>query len=230
LAERQRLREANPEDIRTASKRRSSTPGNSRTDERAPELKEEESLFVIYNAPAEASSGAAEGARRMLLPAASLVSISLKNDVVVRRGRTPVIAFAQGGQLPEGTKLIGFASAGYEGTLTLRFETVVLPDGKSIKVRAEAVDVATGSAELVGSVTGGALPRSEPGVARSVGTSTAGQVASGVLGPGILGGAAQQTLSASTRSRTSSRSTARVVTLSRATPLQVLFLRELLSE
>ena len=230
VAERQRLRSENPEDIRAAQTSRRKAGHQTVQKGAKVQPEDEESLFVFFNKP-KTTHGEAKSREHVLLPAASMVGITLAADVVIRRGRTTVIAVVRSGQrLPAGTKLIGHASSGFDETLTIRFDSVVLPSGKSIRARAEALDVSSGSSDLVGSMVGGVTPgRNQPGIARSVGTSTAERVAVGALGSGILGGAAQQTLSESSRSRSTSQRSARVVTLSRDTPLQALFLRELLS-
>ncbi len=164
----------------------------------------------------------------MHVPIASTVAVSLKNDVVIRSGRTTVIAFVKQHQrLPSGTRLVGKASASSDGVVTIRFSAIAFPDGRSAKAQAEALDRSTGSPDLLGSLTGGVVPSREPGLASSVGSSTVDRVASEVLGGSIAGGIARQTLSESRRStRRRSHGAPRVVTLPKETQLEVLFLRE----
>jgi len=231
LEERKRQRGDNPEDIRGARKahmgRRSRRPAPPVP---AKLLAEDESIFIFNTSLDGATVPSSQGtSERVLLSAASMVRISLSHDVVLRRGRTTVIAVVGKQQsLPAGTKLIGQASASVDGVVSIRFDTIVLPNGASVKARAEALDASTDSPDLLASVAGGAAPRMEASVARSVGASTADRLATGVLGSGIVGGAARQTLSESGRSRSVTQRSARVVTLSGDTPLKALFLREVL--
>ncbi len=230
LEERKRQRDVNPEDIRSARKRR---PGGARSRSlrkqsmpREPE--EEKSPFIFFNQTPQSSSASqhVSAGKRTLLSAASTVAVSLSNDVVIRRGRTTVIATVGRQQaLPAGTRLIGQASASFDGIVSIRFDTLALPSGATAKARAEALDASTGSPDLLGSMLGGVSAKpTRPGVARSVGVSAADRLASGVFGSGIVGGAARQTLAEGNRSRSVTQRSARTVTLSRETKLQALFL------
>lgn len=229
LEERQRMRAENPEDLRASQPRGS---GRSRhTTQR--EEKKDESPFIFFNRdPARERSGRDQEERaEVLLPAATSVKITLSHDVVIRSGRATVVATVAGHQsLPAGTKLLGRASASFDGTVSLKFQSAVLPNGNSLKVRAEAVDSDTGSTSLLGSVTGGPQLRESPSVARSVGTSTAGRLATGLLGGGIAGEAANQTLTESNRSRGGYQRSATVTTLAGDSRLEALFLQEVLQE
>src|SRR5690606_4169338 len=110
-----------------------------------------------------------------------------------------------GSPLPRGAKLIGSATADRDGIVAIQFRTLVLPDGRSLHVRAEALDRGTGSFDLVASVAGGVSESDEPGVLRSVGADATERAALTALGGGFVGATARQTVSEGTRRRSPRR-------------------------
>ena len=235
LKERQRLREQNPEDLRSAQerrrRRRRKRSGARREEIHAVLPSGEEDMISFFHKETESTaySRSSSSEREVLLPAASIVRVSLTRDIVIRGGRATVVAVVgKGERLPSGTTLLGRASAGRDGLVSISFRSVVLPDGQSVSTRAQAVDRATGSEALVGGVTGG---RRESGrsAAGSV-VASAAERALGMLGGSFLGETARDGLSEAERRRGAATSTPVVVTLSRDTKLEALFLREVVLE
>lgn len=228
IEERQRLREQNPEDLRSAQYRARPKRRKSERQATAPQEGdwEEEDMINFYEPKATGASPASKRGSKgvVLVPAAATVDVSLARDIVVRGGSTTVVALVGRGQLlPAGTKLLGRASADRDGFVTIRFRSLSRVDGTSLRVRAEALDRATGSPTLVGSVTGGVR---EDSVSTSVGRDAAQRGLMTVVGGGFLGDTVDAVASESDRSRRSSRRSPLVVTISSNAPISVLFLHD----
>lgn len=226
LEERRRLRENNSEDIRSQKTRRR----RPRPQVRQIQPHSQGSMFQFFNRPGESREYSGHSLRRqerqapLLLSAGSSLRIQLARDIVVRGGRSTAMATIAAGEPHEGSKLIGRAQLTGDA-ITVRFDTLVLPSGRSIRVSAEAID-SSGATALAAHITGGRQQHSQPGAARSIGVDTAGRVAGSVLGTGILGGIAQQSLSEANRPRYNSQSTAKVGTVAKETALLAFFSRE----
>ena len=239
LAARKLQREDNPEDIRSLRKPRPRLKGRSSNRQvRSGNLAPKKSKSPFKFNPAfsggdshvETSPGAV-GKKRVLLPSAAEVEITLNKDVVIRSGRTTVIArVVQNQALPFGTQLIGYANTRGEGVISIKFKSIVLPGGQTVKARGEAIDADTDSPDLLAGVTGGAELRQQRGVARDVGVSVADGLASSVLGSGIVGDAARRTISGADRRRPIRQRTPKVVTLSKNNNFKALFLQEVIAE
>ena len=104
----------------------------------------------------------------------------LTSPVDLRSGTMTIIAQADtDGPIPKSSRFVGSASSDGEGRLALRFERLLLPDGREAKIQGEAQDQ-TGSFGIEGTVTteGGS---SGATVARDLARDTATDVASDAL-------------------------------------------------
>jgi type IV secretory pathway VirB10-like protein len=193
LEERRKRRAQDPEDL-IATRGRSKT-GGSGTSSSASDLGGDYQRPYVYFEAATVAA-ARTGVPGAIAPAGTIVPAVLTSPVDLRSGTMTIIAQADAdGPIPKSSRFVGSASSDGEGRLALRFERLLLPDGREAKIQGEAQDQ-TGSFGIEGTVTteGGATGAT---VARDLARDTATDVASDALSTftaGIAGRLLQHTV------------------------------------
>jgi hypothetical protein len=202
LAARRARREADPEDVLTLKNKRNlgsaggSTGSNIQARSEAPFFSGP--VYVsAKGSPAPGASGAGEGAAarasRHLVGAGTAVSAILVTPVELRgNSATVLVKVVQGVALPPGSRFLGTATAS-DGRVTMHFRTLLLPDGRQVRVDAEAQD--DEGAFGIASQTRAAKSEDDDGSSLGdIAKDTATDVVVGALGSDIAGRAADRYL------------------------------------
>jgi type IV secretory pathway VirB10-like protein len=193
LEERRKRRAQDPEDL--IATRGHGKAGSSGASSSASDLGGDYQRPYVYFEAATVAA-ARTGVPGAIAPAGTVVPAVLTSPVDLRSGTMTIIAQADtDGPIPKSSRFVGSASSDGEGRLALRFERLLLPDGREAKIQGEAQDQ-TGSFGIEGTVTteGGA---SGATVARDLARDTATDVASDALSTltaGIAGRLLQHTV------------------------------------
>jgi type IV secretory pathway VirB10-like protein len=184
LADRRKQRSEDPEDL--AAHRGKAGSDRSATTRDPDSVSGYERPYVYFERGAASSASGAPGA---IAPAGSVVPAVLSSPVDLRAGTSTIIALADSdGAIPKSSRFVGSASGDGEGRLVLRFDRLLLPDGREARIQGEAQDP-TGAFGVEGHVTseGGS---SNSTIAREFARDTAADTASEVVNAftGGLGG------------------------------------------
>lgn len=184
LAERRKQREQDPEDL--VARRGKAGAGNGTANRSAETVSGYERPYVYFE---HGPGSTASGTPGTIAPAGTVVPAVLASPVDLRAGTSTIIALSDtDGPIPKSSRFVGSASGSGEGRLVLRFERLLLPDGREARIEGEAQDP-TGAFGIEGTVTmEGASSGST--AAREVARDTAADVASETLNAftGGLGG------------------------------------------
>jgi len=199
LAERRKQRAQDPEDLvalRGASRDSKSSASTGTSEVGDGYLRP----FVYFERGSASSSTGTPGP---IAPAGTVVSAVLASPIDLRGGTSTILALASSdGPIAKSSRFVGSASASDDGRLALRFDRLLLPDGREARIEGEAQE-STGAFGLQGTVTteGGS---SGAAVAREVARDTAADAASeavNVLTGGIGGRLLRRTVDRATTRR-----------------------------
>jgi type IV secretory pathway VirB10-like protein len=195
LAERRKQRTQDPEDLvalrgKAGGAKASASSGSETGDSY-------QRPFVYFE---RGSASSQPGTSPSIAPAGTVVSAVLASPIDLRAGTSTIIALSDSdGPIAKTSRFVGSASASDDGRLSLRFDRLLLADGREARIEAEAQD-SSGAFGLQGAVTteGGS---SGAAVAREVARDTAADAASeavNVLTGGIGGRLLRRTVDRAT--------------------------------
>lgn len=187
LAERRKRRAQDPEDL---VGKRGKSGGADNTSSNPDVLMTGYQRPYVYFEIAAATPFVRSGVAGINAPAGTVVSAVLTSPVDLRAGSTTIVARSDSdGPIPKASRFVGSASSDGEGRVALRFDRLLLPDGREAKIQGEAQDE-NGSFGLEGSVSTDGSTSTSGAVARELAQSTASDVATEAVGTltGGMGG------------------------------------------
>ena len=132
----------------------------------------------VYFEGGLAAAALRAGASGVIAPAGTVVSAILTSPVDLRAGTATIVARSDSdGPIPKTSRFVGAASSDGEGRLELRFDRLLLPDGREAKIQGEAQDEG-GTFGLQGSVSTEGGTNGAGTVARELAQDTASDIAS----------------------------------------------------